>query len=80
MKFYNILNNFECEGLRAKVKVVVAISLEKKTLSWPGHFHLWTEYDFISHNILDQFECSKMKVTVAIFEKNIVIDFNFTQI
>ena len=32
MKFYNILNNFECEGLRAKVKVVVAISLEKKNI------------------------------------------------
>ena len=30
MKFDNILNNFEFEGFRAKVKVTVALYLEKK--------------------------------------------------
>ena len=50
MKYNNILKNFEFEGLRAKGKVSVAIF--RTTLSSLERLHLWTDFDFISHECL----------------------------
>ena len=47
----NILNNFEFEGSRAKVKVTVAI-FRKKTWSLLKHLHLRTDFAVTSHKCL----------------------------
>ena len=46
MTYENILNTFEFEGFRAKVKVTVAIYRKLPSLE---HLHLCTDFDFISH-------------------------------
>ena len=47
MKYDNILNNFEFEVSRAKVKVTVAIL--RKVLSLLSHLYLWTDFAVTSH-------------------------------
>ena len=50
VKYDNILNNFEFEGSRAKVRVTVAVF--RKTFSLLKQLRLWTDFAVTSHKCL----------------------------
>ena len=82
MSYDNILDKFELESSRAKVKVTL-VTLRKKTTSsiWPLHLRTDFSFTFTQLSVMTiswqkieyKYSRAKVKVTVTIFRKNIVL-------